>query len=145
MTKSTGRTAMPRADEDTGQYLARLFEDGFNNEETWRIEQLIADHFLDHGPYVGGADVRQRLETIREVLPDATLHVDEVVRQGDFVATRWTIRGTHAGKTLGIEPTGRRVTLSGMSVERLKDGKVIEHWEFPDLKGFAAQIEADVA
>jgi predicted ester cyclase len=122
-----------------------LFEDGFNNEETRRIEKLISDHFMDHGPFVGGADFRQRLETIRAALPDATLHVDEVIRQGDFVATRWTIRGTHRGKTLGIEPTGKRVSLAGMSVERLKGGKVIEHWEFPDLKGFAHQIEAGVA
>jgi predicted ester cyclase len=131
--------------EDTGQHLARLFEESFNNEETWRIEKVVAEHFMDHGPYVGGADFRQRLATVRAVLPDAVLHVDEVIRQGDFVATRWTIHGTHEGKTLGIAPTGRKVTLSGMSVERLKDGKVIEHWEFPDLKGFAEQIEADVA
>jgi len=134
-----------RPNEDTGQYLARLFEEGFNNEETWRIEQLVAEHFMDHGPYVGGADFRQRLQTVRGVLPDAVLHVDEVIRQGDFIATRWTVTGTHRGKTLGVEPTGKTVTLSGMSVERLKDGKVIEHWEFPDLKGFAEQIEADVA
>lgn len=43
-------------DEDTGQYLARLFEQGFSEEETWRIENLVADHFMDHGPYVGGVD-----------------------------------------------------------------------------------------
>jgi predicted ester cyclase len=61
------------------------------------------------------------------------------------VATRWTTPGTHSGKTLGISPTGKTVTLAGMSVERLKDGKVIEHSEFPDLKVFAEQIEAEVA
>ena len=131
--------------DDTGQHLALMFEESFNNNESWRIEELVADHFMDHGPYVGGADFRQRLETVRAVLPDATLQVDEVIRQGAFVATRWTIRGTHEGKTLGIPPTGKKVMLQGMSVERLKDGKVIEHWEFPDLKGFAQQIEADVA
>jgi steroid delta-isomerase-like uncharacterized protein len=131
--------------EDTGQYLARVFEEDFNNHETRRVEELVADHFVDHGPYVGGADFRQRLESLRAVLPDATLRVDEVIRQGDFVATRWTISGTHEGKTMGIPPTGKAVTLQGMSVERLRGGKVIEHWEFPDLKGFAEQIEADVA
>jgi steroid delta-isomerase-like uncharacterized protein len=141
----TMQTRNRERDEDTGQYLARLFEEDFNNHETWRIEEFVAEHFMDHGPYIGGADFRQRLETIRAVLPDAALRVDEVIRQGDFVATRWTIRGTHEGKTLGVQPTGKKVTLEGMSVERLKDGKVIEHWEFPDLKGFAEQIEADVA
>ncbi len=132
-------------DEDTGQYLARLFEEGFNQAETWRIEKLVAERFTDHGPYVGGVDFRQRLETVRAVMPDASLHVEEVIRQGEYLATRWVIAGTHAGKTLGIAPTGKPVRLAGMSVERLKDGKVIEHWEFPDLKGFVEQIETDVA
>lgn len=131
--------------EDTGQHLARVFQDTFNKRQAWRVEELVAEHFMDHGPYVGGADFRQRLETVRVIMPDATLQVDEVIRQGDFVATTWTIEGTHTGKTLGISPTGKRVVLRGISVERLSEGKVIDHWEFPDLRGFAQQIDADVA
>jgi predicted ester cyclase len=132
-------------DEDTGRYLARLFEQGFNHEEPWRLEELVADHFRDHGPYVGGVDFRQRLQAVRAILPDATLHVEEAIRQGEYLATRWVIAGTHQGQAVGIAPTGRPVRLAGMSVERLKDGKVIEHWEFPDLKGFVEQINAGVA
>ncbi|MFN2590114.1 MAG: ester cyclase [Actinomycetota bacterium] len=142
---ATNRRATNGPADDTAQFLARVFEESFNNGEPWEIEKFVAEHFMDHGPYVGGADFRQRLQTIRTLLPDAVLHVEEVIRQGEYIATRWTIRGTHRGKTLGVPPTGKKVMLSGMSVERLKDGKVIEHWEFPDLRGFAEQIEADVA
>lgn len=71
--------------------------------------------------------------------------MEEVIRQGEYLATRWVIAGTHEGKTLGIAPTGKAVRLAGMSVERVKDGRVVEHWEFPDLKGFVEQIETGVA
>jgi predicted ester cyclase len=61
----------------------------------------------------------------RESFPDLTLTVLETVTEGDAIAYRWEITGTHRGEFEGIAPTGRRVTTSGMTMLRLRDGKVV--------------------
>jgi predicted ester cyclase len=53
-----------------------------------------------------------------------------------------SIRGTHAQEIMGIQPTGKQVTISGLSAAVLKDGKLIQHWEFSDDQGLLAQLEA---
>jgi predicted ester cyclase len=56
---------------------------------------------------MGHVDVRQRFQTLRQALPDAKLEIDEVIQQGNLVATRWTVRGTMKEKMFGVEPTER--------------------------------------
>ena len=85
--------------------------------------------------------VEELTQKRRRVLADPELRVDEIVAQGNLVAWRWHVTGTHRRKWMGFEPTGRRVTLSGLSVDRFEDGRSVERWEFPDLVEFAAQLE----
>jgi predicted ester cyclase len=58
------------------------------------------------------------------------------------VARPWTIRGTHSRRIMGIEPTGKRVAISGLSAAVIRKGKIVEHWEFSDDAGLMAQLEA---
>jgi predicted ester cyclase len=69
------------------------------------------------------------------------MEIDEVIQHGNLVAWRWTVGGTHTEKMFGVEPTGRQVTLTGISLDRLEDDVVIEHWEFPDADAFYEQFE----
>ena len=64
-------------------------------------------------------------EIIRRATSDT---VDEVIAEGDTVAARWTVRGTHRGDFQGIAASGRGVTLSGITVHHLKDGRIRETW-----------------
>ena len=63
---------------------------------------------------------------------------------GHLVASRWSLTGRHAGKMLGFEPTGRVMTISGIAVDRVKDGRSVEHWELPDMDKLAQDLEAVV-
>lgn len=125
--------------------LAGAVERGFGEEDLRSLEEIAAEHLLEHSSTIGHKDFRQRVEMVRSIVTDAKFHVDEIVAQGNLVAWRWRITGRHAGKWMGFEPTGRELTLSGLSVDRFEDGRSVERWEFPDLVGLAAQLEAPKA
>jgi steroid delta-isomerase-like uncharacterized protein len=75
-------------------------------------------------------------------LPDARISVASSLAEGDVVASRWTITGTHQGEFQGVPATGRPVTLTGIDFSRVVDGKIAEHWAQFDLVGMLQQIGA---
>ena len=61
---------------------------------------------------------------------------------GDKLVTRWTIRGTHEGEFMGIAPTHKPFTLTGIVIDRFVDGKIVEEWEEADALGLMRQLDA---
>src|SRR6266487_1349375 len=100
--------------------LVRLVQDAFNEGDILRIEQAVSEHLLEHSELMGHVDFRQRLQMLRRALPDARLEIDEVIQHGNLVAWRWTVEGTHTEKLFGVPPTGRKVKLTGISLDRLE-------------------------
>jgi predicted ester cyclase len=135
----------PAADVDTPsprvRELIRLVQDTFNQGNVLEIEDAVSDHLLEHTETMGHVDFRQRLYMLRQAMPDAKLEIDEVIQHGNLVAWRWTVRGTQEEKMFGVEPTGKQVTLTGISLDRLEDDVVVEHWEFPDVDAFYEQFQ----
>ena len=80
----------------------------------------------------------------RSAFPDLHMTIDDMVAEGDRVAYRWTVRGTHRGAhtQLGIAPTGKQVTGWGMSIDRIVGGKIVETWNRYDSLGLMQQLEA---
>src|SRR5690606_7864600 len=76
----------------------------------------------------------------REAFPDATFTVEDMVAEGDRVAARLTMRGTHQGTLAGIPASGRQVVVSGMSIERIVDGRIVEGWNVNDGLGMFIQL-----
>ena len=66
--------------------------------------------------------------------------MDDQLAEGDKVATRWTARGTHAGEIAGIGPTGKDVTVTGLTISRFAGGKVVEQWTTWDTLGMLVQL-----
>jgi len=64
------------------------------------------------------------------------------VAEGDKVVARWTSFGTHNGDFMGISPTGKQVTTSGITIFRLQDGKIVEEWSESDMLGMLQQVGA---
>ena len=71
--------------------------------------------------------LKQRLTLIRTAFPDVHITIEDVVANGDKVAIRTTFHGTHKGEYLGITPTGKAVTATGIGIMRLANGKVQEN------------------
>lgn len=68
----------------------------------------------------------------REGFPDLSITVEDVMAEGDRVAARVTMRGTHRGEFQGIAPTGKRVEVRAIDIFRISDGKIVEHWAHAD-------------
>lgn len=68
--------------------------------------------------------------------------IEHQFSEGDYVATRWTASGTHEGELMNVPATCRDVTLTGITVSRCQDGKIVEEWEVSDVFGLLHQIRA---
>ena len=89
-----------------------------------------------HGPEA----FKEVIRGIRSAMPDVECEVHETITQGDKVVGRWTMRGTQTGELNGIPPTGKQVMLSGITIYRLADGKVVEEFGEENALGFLQQL-----
>jgi steroid delta-isomerase-like uncharacterized protein len=119
--------------EAENKTIARRF-----NEEVWGrgdqavLEELLDPDFVDHDALPGQAPGReghkQILIAFHSAFPDLNVTTDEILAEGEKVVSRWTARGTHQGELLGIAPTGNGVTIKGIDVLRVAEGRIVERW-----------------
>jgi steroid delta-isomerase-like uncharacterized protein len=112
-----------------------------------RLDDLVARDVVHHDPYdpnaaEGLAGLKRTIELNRRAFPDMRLTVEDQVAEGDKVVTRWSGEMTHLGELGGAAPTGNRVTISGITIERFEDGKVVEAWRSIDMLSLLRGIGA---
>ncbi|MHA1939963.1 MAG: ester cyclase [Candidatus Thorarchaeota archaeon] len=116
------------------------------NEEAWKgnpavFDEILASNCIIHG--IGGPqEIKEALSNLRRALPDGQLTIEDQIAEQDKVVTRWTIRGTHQGELWGTAPTGKQVTYTGISINRVSEGKIVEDWFEADILGVMQQIGA---
>lgn len=111
------------------------------------VDELVAEEFTNHNPIVpdappGPEGFKQNVATILRAFPDIEFTTEDLVAEGDRVVIRAVGRGTHEGELMGIEPTGREVTLSTIVIFRVRDGKIVERWAQTDTLGLLRQMGA---
>jgi steroid delta-isomerase-like uncharacterized protein len=115
-----------------------------NSGDLTAAGEVIAADMLEHAPLPGAppglAGFVRAVDALRAAFPDLQVTIEDMVAEGDRVATRYTLRGTHGGDFLGIPATGKSVTVSGFDLVRFAHGKVVEHWSTQDDLGLLQQI-----
>ena len=109
------------------------------------IDELAAPNFSVYYPLLretvhGPEAFKQVLMGVHAGLPDVEVVSENEIAEGDQVAVRWMMHGTHSGELLGIPPTGKQVTLTGITIYRLTDGKIVEERGEEDALGFMQQL-----
>jgi len=108
------------------------------------INELHATDYVFHsgtGKDIRGLkDYKQFMSETYRAFPDLHVTIDDMVVEGDKVAIRWTLTGTHKGEIEGISPTNKKITIRGISIERVVGGKFVETWERYDTLGFMQQL-----
>ena len=134
----------PNQAETNKQIVRRYAEKVFVGGDLDAIGETIAPDYVHHfpsAPDVVGIDAMADLvRAFRRSFSDISLTVDDMVAQGDRVATRLRISAVHSGEHEGIAATGKRVTLHGMAIDRIEDGKIAEGWELSDAHDLRNQI-----
>ncbi len=110
-------------------------------------DEVIAPDYMGYDPASpepirGPEGVKEQAAGYRAAFPDLTITVDQQVAEGDTVVTRWTARATHEGELFGIAATGKQATITGISIERFVDGKVVEDHTNWDTFGLMQQLGA---
>jgi steroid delta-isomerase-like uncharacterized protein len=115
--------------------IRRNYEEAFNDGNLSVLDEIVAPEFILHGAPPGstGPEVlRQAMRSLRTAFPDGHMTVEDLIAEGDKVVARLTLRGTHSGDFQGIPPTGKQVTMTGISISRITDNKIQEYWSNRD-------------
>ena len=123
--------------------VQRLFNEGLNNRDFTVLADLFRD-CIYHMPLVGelrGEAVSQYYAALLAAFPDAQRTVEQQVTDDvQTVVTRWTATGTQQGEFMGIAPTGKQVTMTGISIHRIAGGRIVEEWQEWDSLGLMQQL-----
>ncbi|MGE0227096.1 MAG: ester cyclase [Dehalococcoidia bacterium] len=102
----------------------------------------VIDHYAPPGLPPGRDGVIALNLAFRTAFPDLQMTVDDIIVDGDRLAWRWSVRGTHQAALMGTPPTGKAVSVHGVSVDRFEGGRIVERWLEMDLHGLLMQISA---
>lgn len=130
--------------EANKELVRLLLEDDISRGDVAVAERIIHPDFHDHTNPPGmqdGLDGHKAIVALfRAAFPDQWWQIEDLIAEGDRVVARTTMRGTHLGDFFGIPPTGRQVTLPGVHIMRIADGKIAEHWGSNDDLGMMRQL-----
>jgi steroid delta-isomerase-like uncharacterized protein len=132
------------ANEQNEQVAKRGFE-AFNTGDLSIIDETTAENAVNHDPAQpeeahGAEGFKQVVQMYRTAFPDLHISVEECFSDGDLVCTRWASQGTNDGELMGIPPTGKHTESSGITIDRIQDGKVVESWNQWDNLGLMQQL-----
>jgi steroid delta-isomerase-like uncharacterized protein len=109
------------------------------------LDETLTPDYRMHDPsgdVSGLAAMREFVTSLFDGMPDLSMILDEVLAEGDRVAYRFTMAGTHKGELMGFPPTGIKVQAQIHSVARIAGGRVAEEWQAWDFHGFLQQLSA---
>jgi steroid delta-isomerase-like uncharacterized protein len=123
----------------------RWFEDLFSRGNLDVANEILSAEFVDHLTHEderGLEELKLYVSIYRTAFPDIQDAVEDIVAEGDKVVVRWTSGGTHQGEFMGVAPTGRHVTFTGMRLFRIAENKIVESWVNIDERGLQEQLGA---
>ena len=133
-------TTQPIAD------VVRAFYEPFRTGDTSTYDQVLAEDWVDvplaPGQQQGPAGMAAQIALFRAAMPDYDVRHQDLLVDGDKVAVRNTVSGTHLGTFMGHAATGRRIEMRTMDVHQVRDGRIVVTWHLEDFAGLMAQLTA---
>jgi steroid delta-isomerase-like uncharacterized protein len=124
--------------------LVRLYQEIYNSNDLDRLTEVVSEDLLTPNIMPGiphgleGAKAAHRI--MLTSFPDYQTIIDDMIAEGDKVAARIKMTGTHSGEFMGIPPTGRRISFTGIYFARIAGGKIVEHWGEEDGVSLLQQL-----
>ena len=132
--------------EENKAVVRREMEELFNHTGNLDlVDEIIAPNYVSYEPTSGEVrgieGARQFAATYRDAFPDLQNDIEDMVAEGDKVVVRFRGRGTHEGETEAFgPPTGKRMEITGITIKRLSEGKIVEAWTNFDALGMMQQL-----
>jgi len=133
--------------EENKALARRAVEEIFNAGNLEVVDEIVSEDHVHHDPAMpeeghGREHTKEFASMYRSSFPDLHVEIQDQIAEGDRVAIRWVASGTHQGDLMGINPTGNRVTLMGMTIHRIVNAQIAETWEIYDALGMMQQVGA---
>jgi len=135
--------------DENRSLIHRWFEEVWNKGREEAIDELFAEDGIAHGladeavqALRGPEGFKPFFKKFREAFPDIQVIIEDCISEGDKVAARCRVRAKHTGEGLGVAATGNPVEFTGMSIVRIRDGKIVEGWNNFDFMRLFQQIGA---
>ena len=133
-------------DRDGITAVVRAFYEPFRTGDAATYRDVLAEGWIDiplaPGQQQGPEGMAAQIALFRQAMPDYEVRHEDLIVDGDRVAVRNTVSGTHLGAFMGHQPTGRRIEMRTMDVHRVQDGRIVTTWHLEDFAGLMAQLAA---
>jgi steroid delta-isomerase-like uncharacterized protein len=131
--------------EERNKALMRRFWNVWEQGSIDLLDELLAPEYINHTLATpdlppGPEGVKEVVSMFRSAMPDLRVVIQDMIAEGDKVATRYALEGTHRGELFGVLPTGKHLSIKSMTVERLSEGKIVEHWRVTDELDMMRQL-----
>jgi len=126
--------------------IMRRFWDVWEQGNVEFLDELLAPEYINHtlaAPDLppGPEGVKEVVSMFHSAMPDLRVVVEDMIAEGDKVATRYALEGTHEGELFGAAPTGKQLSIKSITLERVSEGKIIEHWRVTDELDMMRQLD----
>jgi predicted ester cyclase len=116
---------------DNKSIVKNYIEKVVNTGDVEIIQQFISSDYVEiynNKRYAIGIEgAKEHITGVRNTYPDLKLSIDLQIKEGEWIATCYTMRGTHSGLWMGIKPTGKRIEVTGVNIDKIIDNKIVEH------------------
>lgn len=129
---------------ETNKAIIRRYREAHNQNNMDVLDDIVAADLTSHSHLPNVPPGREGGKMVHQgslaSFPDGHTTTNDLIAEGDKVVERFTFVGTHKGEFLGIPATGKQITVTGMSIFRLTNGKIVEHWGENDAMGLLMQM-----
>ena len=126
--------------------LIRRYQEAYNHNNLAALNEIVNTNLISHNqmpglpPGLEGGNLAHGMAV--GAFPDLHTQIEDLIGEGDKVVARFVMTGTHQGEFMGIAPTGTKIRVTGISIFRIANGKIAEHWGEEDALGWLQQLGA---
>ena len=117
--------------DENKKTIRRYIEEAVNTGNVDNLDEFISPGYIEtldpDKKTIGVEGARQHIIGVRQTFPDLYLTIEKQIAEGDWVVTCITARATHKGEWLGMKPTNKKVEITTVNVDRIVNGKIVEH------------------
>ncbi len=126
--------------EENKVIVRRFYDEVITQKNLAVLDELMGDNYVSHDLPSDPAALKSFIGGFHSAFPDGHIIIEQMIAEGDTVAVRLTFHGTQTGKFQDIPPTGKAVTVPAMDMDRLVEGKIVEHWGGPNQLSLLQQL-----
>jgi steroid delta-isomerase-like uncharacterized protein len=130
---------------DNKQIVKRFMDECWSRGNLNTVMELVANNCRYHDPVFpsltsGAENLKNHIQTCRNGFPDLMFTIDDTIAERNEVVVHWTANGTHKGQFLGMPPTNKKASVTGTSIFRIENGKIVEEWANWNLMSMLEQL-----